>query len=473
MSLHLFRPQPIKQPAWRFLARLSLGCVLAASAWAEAPMSGGATTKIIPRASLGDRSAFAFPAENLPLTRRDSFFVGNSFFRNAWITAPASTAARDGLGPLFNANACQSCHVRDGRGRLPEGREQMATALVRVSQPGQASVQAGVVPDPVYGDQIQNHSINDVPSEARVHIEWHEQEGEFADGSKYRLRRPEAVFEDLGYGKPEQPMLRSIRVAPVVIGIGLLDTIDTDALLANEDPDDADQDGISGRANRVWDRQLKKTVPGRFGWKAGQPTSLQQVAAAFAGDIGISSSLFPGQTCTPTQQGCGQSPNGGSPEVSDEILEFVNFYTKTLAVPARRAHDDPTILAGEALFNQAGCNSCHVDTWQTGEDEAFPELSGQEIHPYTDLLLHDMGEGLADHRPEFAASGSEWRTPPLWGIGLVSRVNQHTRFLHDGRARNLEEAVLWHGGEAQAAQTFYTALDKADRRRLIAFLRSL
>ena len=471
------------RPGWRraLWHALSRGVVAAlagvAPVGAEAPLSGGATTIVLAADQLADRNAFAYPAPNLALTRRDGFFIGNSFFRNAWVTAPASTTARDGLGPLFNANACQSCHVRDGRGRPPGPHEEMATMLVRVSadaphDPAKLR-RAGVVAHPVYGGQVQNHAIPGVPAEARVELDWTETRGRYPDGAPYSLRKPTVRFEDWAHGAPKKPMLTSPRVAPSLIGIGLLDTIPTEAIVARADADDGDGDGISGRANQVWDVRSEKTVPGRFGWKAGQPTALQQVASAFAGDIGISSSLFPGQGCTQAQDACADAPDGGEPEVSDEILDFVNFYTKTLAVPARRGHDDAFVVAGEALFDRLGCESCHTSTWTTGEDPDFPELSGQEIHPYSDLLLHDMGEGLSDGRPDFEASPQEWRTPPLWGIGLVRRVNQHTFFLHDGRARNLEEAILWHGGEAEASRDAFVALDRTDRRRLIAFLRSL
>ena len=465
--------------------RRSLGRVIGAavalavgsSAVAEAPYSGGATTIVLQKDQLADRNAFAYPAPNLGLTRRDGFFIGNSFFRNAWVTAPASTTARDGLGPVFNANACQSCHVRDGRGRPPTSQEEMATMLVRISadvphDPAKLR-RNGVVAHPVYGGQIQNHGIPNVPAEARVELDWSETRARYPDGTPYALRTPTVRFEDLAHGAPEPALLTSARVAPSLVGIGLLDTIAEAAIVAREDPDDADGDGISGRANRVWDVQEKRTVVGRFGWKSGQPTALQQVAAAFNGDIGITSSLFPAHECTKAQSACRKSPDGGKPEVSDEILDFVNFYTKTLAVPARRGHEDPFVVEGEALFGSLGCETCHASTWQTGEDPQFPELSDQEIHPYSDLLLHDMGEALADGRPDFEASGREWRTPPLWGIGLVRRVNQHTFFLHDGRARNLEEAILWHGGEAEKSRDAFVALDRQDRRRVIAFLRSL
>jgi len=258
-----------------------------------------------------------------------------------------------------------------------------------------------------------------------------------------------------------------------MIGLGLLDTISIEDLKKLEDPEDENGDGISGRLNSVWNVTANAHTEGRFGWKAGQPDIRQQVASAFAEDIGITSTLFPNQPCTERQEKCKHMPHGGEPEVSDEILDFVTFYSKTLAVPGRRGIDNPFIIEGEKLFQQANCNACHVESFTTADDPNFPELSNQKIYPYTDLLLHDMGEGLADNHSEFAAEGREWRTPPLWGIGLIRTVNEHTNFLHDGRARNLSEAILWHGGEAEESKQAFVNMSSDERRKLLAFLKSL
>jgi CxxC motif-containing protein (DUF1111 family) len=442
--------------------------VLAAHASAGAPDSGGDTT-----IRIFDTGAFSLPAANLSLTRRGDFFAGSSFFENPWVSAPASTSARDGLGPLFNTNACQSCHLKDGRGRPPHAGEPMTSMLVRTSIPAAESSPSGVTPEPTYGEQLQPHGVPGVPGEARVSIEWSEVRGRFADGTPYMLRRPQLRIDELAYGPLAQNALLSARVAPALIGLGLLEAIPRAAIEAGADPDDANGDGISGRANRVHDASAGTPALGRFGWKAGQPSVRQQVAAAFAGDLGITSSLYPDQPCTAAQARCRSAPAGGTPELSDDVLDLVAFYAKTLAVPGRRRTASAAIRAGEIGFRELGCTSCHVETWSTGDDTRFPELSGQQIHPYTDLLLHDMGDGLADGRPEFEASGREWRTPPLWGIGLVSVVSRHTEFLHDGRARNLEEAILWHGGEAEPAQERYLALPRTRRDQLLQFLESL
>ena len=239
------------------------------------------------------------------------------------------------------------------------------------------------------------------------------------------------------------------------------------------DPDDADGDGISGRPNMVWDIRRSEVVLGRFGWKANEPTVEQQAAAAFLGDIGITSTLFPEENCPAAQDACAAAPNGGTPEIPDERLAQVEFYVQTLAVPAMRNVDDPRVRRGAELFVQTGCAACHRPRHVTGDDHPVEPLRNQTIFPFTDLLLHDMGEGLADGRPDGLATGREWRTPPLWGIGLVEVVNRHTMFLHDGRARSLEEAILWHGGEGQAARDQFMALTRDERDALLQFLRSL
>ena len=441
-------------------------------------MSGGDTSVELPRAQAAYRGAFSFPAANLPLTRRGDHFAGNSFFQNPWVTAPASTASRDGLGPVFNTMSCQSCHIKDGRGKPPEEGEPMLSMLIRLSVSDEGAnaedlKRHGVVAHEAYGDQLQTNAVEGVAPEATATIQWTEIAGTYDDGTPYSLRRPSYNLEDLAYGPMPDDIQLSGRVAPTVIGVGLLDAITDETLDRLADPEDSDGDGISGRVNRVWDVAKGAPAHGRFGWKGEQPNVHQQVAAAFRGDIGITSSLFPAESTTALQLESVKAPSGGEPEVSDEILDLVTFYTKTLAVPARRSIEDPVVLDGERLFRSLGCNACHVETLLTGEDPLFPELSNQTIHPFTDLLLHDMGEGLSDGRPVFEAGASEWRTPPLWGVGLVFMVNRHRNLLHDGRARGLEEAILWHGGEAAASRDGFKSLDAKNRRALIAFLQSL
>ncbi|WP_226499489.1 di-heme oxidoredictase family protein [Pseudomonas sp. MWU16-30322] len=440
--------------------------------------SGGAAT-----VRKTDQNAFSLPSANLPPSRRVDFSVGNSFFRSPWVIAPSTTTARDGLGPLFNTNACQNCHIKDGRGHPPAPDAANAVSmLVRLSIPDSPTYakvieQVGVVPEPVYGGQFQDMAVPGVTPEGKVRVEYTPVPIRFKDGTEVELRKPVLQFTQLGYG-PMHPDTRfSARVAPPMIGLGLLEAIPEEAILANAAAQAKENNGINGRANRVWDDAQQKTVMGRFGWKAGQPNLNQQNVHAFSGDMGLTTSLRPFDDCTDAQTACKQAPNGngpdGEPEVSDNILRLVLFYTRNLAVPARRGVNDEQVLAGKNLFFQAGCQSCHTPKYTTAANAAEPELANQVIRPYSDLLLHDMGDGLADNRTEFQASGRDWRTPPLWGIGLTQAVSGHTQFLHDGRARNLLEAVLWHGGEAQQAQQQVLSFNAEQRAALLAFLNSL
>ena len=443
----------------------------------EARSGGSATVRKT------DQNSFSLPSANLPPSRRVDFSVGNSFFRSPWVIAPSTTTARDGLGPLFNTNACQGCHIKDGRGHPPTPDAANAVSmLVRLSipdTPAYAKVieRMGVVPEPVYGGQFQDMSIPGVAPEGKVRIDYTPVPIRFKDGTEVELRKPVLQITQLGYG-PMHPDTRfSARVAPPMIGLGLLEAIPGAAILANAEAQAKDKNGIAGRPNLVWDDAEQKTVLGRFGWKAGQPNLNQQNVHAFSGDMGLTTSLRPFDDCTDAQVACKQAPNGngpnGEPEVSDNILRLVLFYSRNLAVPARRDVSAPQVLAGKNLFFQAGCQSCHTPKYTTAATAAEPELANQVIRPYSDLLLHDMGEGLADNRTEFQASGRDWRTPPLWGIGLTQAVSGHTQFLHDGRARNLLEAVLWHGGEASAAQQQVLSFNAEQRAALLAFLNSL
>jgi CxxC motif-containing protein (DUF1111 family) len=435
---------------------------------------GGSTT-----VNKFDANAFSLPSANLAPTRRLDFSVGNSFFRSPWVIAPATTTSRDGLGPLFNTNACQNCHIKDGRGHPPGPDAVNAVSmLVRLSVPSSVADKAllakkGIVPEPTYGGQLQDMAVPGIAPEGRVRVTYTPLPVTFADGSVIELQQPNLQITDLGYGPLHADVLMSARIAPPMIGLGLLEAITEQAILANEDPDDRNADGIRGRANRVWSHEAQALQVGRFGWKAGQPSLRQQNADAFFNDMGLSTPLLSGTACTDQQVDCLAAPQGGTPEVNEKIEAQVLFYSRNLAVPARRNADSPEVLKGKQLFQQANCHSCHTPRFVTGTEAAEPELAGQVIFPYSDLLLHDMGDGLADQRPEFQASGRDWRTPPLWGIGLTEVVSGHTRFLHDGRARNLLEAVLWHSGEAEASKQQVLNFSQSDRQALLAFLNSL
>lgn len=397
--------------------------------------------------------------------------MGNNFFNDNWVTAPASTTARDGLGPLFNAQSCSSCHFRDGRAQPPAGPDDPERGLlVRLGLVGD---DGEVVPThPTYGDQLQDRAIDGVPVEGSIVITTTERTGTYDDGTPYTLLEPHYEVVD-AEGRPfPDDVAVSPRIAPAMFGVGLLEGVPAGAIVAAADPDDADGDGISGRAPMLVDAETGELVLGRFGWKASQATLDDQNASAFRADIGVTTTLRPEQPCTDAQPECRAAPDGGEPEVPDERLGRVTFYTRTLAVPARRDVGATETDRGEEVFRRIACSSCHSPTLETGPSEV-EALSEQTIRPWTDMLLHDMGPDLADRRPEGDAEGAEWRTPPLWGLGLLETVNGHTRLLHDGRARSIEEAILWHGGEAEATRDRFLALDAADRRALLAFLESL
>lgn len=433
-------------------------------------LPGGATTNTL----LGGRNAFIRPAENITVEHEPNFYTGNSFFNQAWVEAPASTGRRDGLGPLFNARSCAACHLRDGRGRPPESPDEpFLGLLLRLSVPGVDAV-GGPLPDPNYGGQLQPFALPDVPAEAAASVAYDEVSGSYGDGTPYTLLRPVYRLDAPAYGPLDPELMISPRVAPAVIGLGLLEAITGDDLRALADPDDADGDGISGRLNTVWDAVAEAHAIGRFGWKADQPSVRQQVAGAFLGDMGITTPIFGAQDCTAAQTDCLAARDGGEggPEIDAETFEKVVLYTSLLAVPARRTADAPDVLRGKGLFGDMGCAACHTPSHRTGA-HPLPEVADQLIWPYTDLLLHDMGPELSDGRPVFDAAGPEWRTPPLWGIGLLPAVNDHQRLLHDGRARGVAEAILWHGGEAEAAREAFRLAPAADRDAVVRFVESL
>lgn len=410
-------------------------------------------------------NAFLRPASNLTPEHEGAFYGGNSFFNDNWVEAPASTQNRDGLGPLFNARSCSGCHFRDGRAQPPEEADgAMEGLLFRLS-----GADGGI--EPRYGEQLQDVALPGLEPEGKVTIERSFPIGTFADGTTYELEAPTYELEMFD-GPLQSGATFSPRIAPAMIGLGLLEGIGVQDVLDREDPDDADGDGISGRAQWVTDVVTGEPMLGRFGWKADAPTVLHQSAGAFVGDIGITSPLFPEDDCTPVQESCHGEPSGGEPEIEMRLLERVTIYSQAVAVPIRRSWDDEEVLRGKHLFSELRCDACHVPSFTTRE-AVLPEFDGLRIWPYTDLLLHDMGPGLADGRALGEADGQEWKTPPLWGLGLVPDVNGHTRYLHDGRARSLEEAVLWHGGEAEMSRIDYEHLPAEDRAALIRFVESL
>lgn len=441
-------------------------------------MAGGDTT-----VWATGRNAFSFPAANLPEEERTRFVVGNSFFKRNWVEAPASTTARDGLGPHFLARSCAACHLHDGRAEPPPWKRVFSDPdpiglLLRMSVPGQDK-HGGPKPHPVYGDQLNTGAVHGVKPEGRVRLRWEPVRGHFADGTPYTLQKPVYQIDQWGYGPPGPDMRVSPRIAPQLIGVGLLEAIPEREIWANAQAQARAPGPIKGQPNLVWDAFAQREMVGRFGWKANVATLAHQTAGAFQGDLGITSSKFPLSTCTPAQQDCLQAPSGAGAdgiEIDDKTLDNVIFYQAVLAPPASRKVSDAQILRGQALFERAQCAVCHRPSYHT-EDGPFPRLtskalSGQTIWPYTDLLLHDMGEGLADGRPDFKASGRQWKTPALWGIGLLKDVNGHMRLLHDGRAHGVLEAILWHGGEAHESLQRVLKMSVAEREALVKFVES-
>ncbi|MBO6825378.1 MAG: hypothetical protein JJ879_04200 [Sneathiella sp.] len=448
-------------------------------------MSGGAATFT----GTADRNAFSAHSANLSFKGQERFKLGNGLFRKLWVSSPSSTKASDGLGPLFNARSCQRCHLKDGRGHPPESAEDSAISMfLRLSVPPRTEEERqkiengelGLIQEPTYGGQFQDMAIPGVPAEGRMTITYEEIPVTLAGGEVVKLRKPTYGVADLAYGPVAEDVMLSPRVAPPMIGLGLLEAIHPADLMRLADPDDKDGDGISGRISWVGKANDQSRQIGRFGWKASTPSVRAQSADAFAGDIGISSPDARRHygDCTENQKACLDADTGvqktlGDTEAPDPVLELVAFYSSNLAVPSRRDVQDPEVLKGKALFYGAGCASCHIPKFVTRRDAVQKEHAFQLIWPYTDLLLHDMGDGLADGRPVGSANGREWRTAPLWGIGLTETVSGHTYLLHDGRARNLTEAILWHGGEAEAAKEAFVSMPKSERDALIRFLNSL
>jgi CxxC motif-containing protein (DUF1111 family) len=447
-------------------------------------MSGGAGTSI---ASVNQDSFSQF-SSNITFAEEGTFKLGNALFRKLWVSSPSSTQASDGLGPLYNARACQTCHLKDGRGHPPEGSVDATSMFLRLARAPKTDDERAAIaarevlnfPDPVYGTQLQDSAVPGLAAEGHMKIAYTETPVTLSDGETVLLRKPQYTLEKPGYGPLDETTTLSPRVTQAMSGLGLVEAIHPADILANADPDDENGDGISGKAALVRDVAPGKLTLGRFGWKAQSATVRQQAADALAGDIGISSpdARRSHGDCTAAQTVCLGMADGvqarlGDTEAPDPILDLITFYSENLAVPARRKASFAETLAGKKVFYETGCISCHVPKFVTRRDAANKAHAFQLIWPYSDFLLHDMGDGLADGQHVGEASGSEWRTPPLWGIGLTKTVSGHTFFLHDGRARNLTEAILWHGGEATKARDRFAALEKADRQALITFLESL
>ncbi|MEE8077521.1 MAG: di-heme oxidoredictase family protein [Pseudomonadales bacterium] len=428
-----------------------------------------------------DEKAFSEPIAVLSYKQHQKFMRGRHHFNQRWVVFPG-LGGDWGLGPTFITDRCSGCHVGAGRGTTPKSAdEQLMAVLVRISIPG-LDEHGGPKPHPHYGDQIQNQGLmgqnknstflgERVRQEADVYVDWENVDTSFIDGEMIVLRKPKLRIENLNFGPLGPEVMYSLRLAQPVFGLGLLEAIPESDLLALAEQQKAE--GFNGRPNYVWDGLNEKISLGRFGWKANQPSIKQQIAAAFSGDIGVTSSLIENENCPPVQEDCAAQPPGNNPELIDLNWDELVFWTQALAVPARRNVNDADFKRGEKLFAEAKCAVCHVPELKAKKIDALPQTEGQLIRAYTDMLLHDMGEELADHRPEFKASGRDWRTQPLWGIGLSEIVSGPLAMLHDGRARSVAEAILWHGGEATVSREAFRGMPKVDRDALVKFVESL
>jgi CxxC motif-containing protein (DUF1111 family) len=429
-----------------------------------------------------DKEAYMQPASVLSYQETKLFKAGRSHFKRRWI-APITFNGEWGLGPTFIQTRCSECHINNGRGAPPASAdEQLSTMLVRLSLPG-TDEHGGPLPDPNYGDQFQNNALQAqevdlryarmfVPAEAKLYLDWEEHTVSFADGEKVSLRKPLLRIEDLAFGSLGDGAMFSLRNTPPVFGLGLLEAVSEETVLEVAESQKAH--GVNGRPNYVWDAIDKKQALGRFGWKANAPSLMQQTAGAFLGDLGVTSWVFRVNNCPPVQIACLNQDRANDPEIIDADMDDFELWLRTLAVPAPRETDNPLVQRGKKVFRQAGCDICHVPQLTTAaEYPPFPKLANRTFAAYTDLLLHDMGEGLADGRPDYRAGGRDWRTTPLWGLGLSETVNGSSALLHDGRARNVTEAVLWHGGEAENSREAFRNMPKADREALVKFVESI
>lgn len=422
--------------------------------------SGGLTTNYI-----GTSNAFGTPLNNISDANLVIHRQGDAVFNANFVAPPSQT--NPGLGPLFNNISCSSCHNKDGRGQPPIDGQSFNAFLFRVSIPG-TDAHGGPLAVPGFGLQMQNRAVYGTTPEGEIGISYAEVRGKFADGTAYSLRNP-TYFVKSSYLPMPGELQISPRIAAPNFGLGLLDAVPEQEILELAAAEKLKSNGVAGIPNYTWDDQLQQLVFSRYGWKANQSSILQQCAAALNQDMGITSSYYAAESSA----GQSQAVPAHDAEISDSDLDALSLYIKTLGPPGRRNASSSGVKQGYSLFIKSGCTDCHAAELTTESLAGVPEVGGQKIHPFTDLLLHDMGPGLADGRPDYAADGSHWRTAPLWGIGLTQTVNGHTFFLHDGRARNLTEAILWHGGEASNSKQVFLAMSITDRTSLLGFLTNL
>ncbi len=461
----------------RLAAAVALTACLSLAAAAALALGEQSTSVETARSDAG---AYIEPVAGLSADQAFKFERGRIGFFARWAVFP-SLSGEWGLGPLFNAEACSDCHVNGGRGAPPANPDEVPMAtLARLSIPGTDATGAPKA-DPNYGRQIQTLGLmgidprahghgERVRPEADVNITWEETVFTYPDGSAATLRTPRVSIDALEYGALHPEIQIGLRHAQPIFGLGLLEAVPEATIFDLESRQSGW--GLSGRANRVWDMRARALRLGRFGWKANQPSVRQQIETAFHGDIGVTSDLFTEENCTPVQIDCLKQPPGNQPELIAKDSEHLEFWTLALAVPAPRDTEAPDVQRGKALFSEIGCAACHRPQLRTGTHPILPQLGGQRIEAYTDLLIHDMGPGLCNGMQDFLAGPCDWRTQPLWGLGLAGIVAAEA-YLHDGRARTIEEAILWHDGEARKAREGFSSAAAGDRSALLRFLKSL
>jgi CxxC motif-containing protein (DUF1111 family) len=444
------------------------------------------STSLMAQAPNTDKDAFQRPFKNLSAEQKFNHSLGRSLFEKFWVASPSSTTASDGLGPLYNARSCHSCHLNNAKGHAPAHLQSAVSVpsffvrLKRWPRPDGFDPKKAVTGDPIYGTQLQTLSTTQLPPEANLVVRYDYQTLRFSDQTPIQLRKPDYRLSQLGYGAFDNNTLLSGRVSPALMGVGLIDALDDKTIESHADENDLNQDGISGRTNQVWDKINQRWRLGRFGWKATVATLSEQNQSAFNGDLGLSTPLVTSAygDCTEAQIDCLSLANGNSQhldnlEVSKQMMSLVNQFSALSAPSKIRNLANEQFMQGKAVFDQLNCASCHIPKLKTGLATEYKVLSNQTFFPFSDFLLHDMGPGLADTGNEFNADGQEWRTTPLWGNSLNKSTSGRQSYLHDGRARNLIEAIAWHGGEAKPSQKAFLNLTEKQRNDLLYFLESL
>ena len=408
----------------------------------------------------------------------DQYILGRSFFTIPWVEAPSATTARDGLGPHFSANTCVSCHENNGSAATLSSKNQPLRALVfKLTQPSKHTSRWLInnvdtpahdnVPDPVYGSQVSIRGNGKVMPEAQTRLKVESVPFVYPDGQKLTLTKFKPYLEKLAYGPLAKETTISLRQPPTLAGLRLIEQVSVADILAWEDPTDENKDGISGRANWLNALDQEEKILGRLNWKSSAAGIVNQTANAAAHDLGLTNPFFNEERCQPAQKDCLAAPKGDNTPLGSLDLPMLRLQAITAFIRDHKAphsvHLDEQALQGKKLFEETGCVACHRASMTTSE--------GVEFHPYSDLLLHDMGDELEDGRPEFLATEREYRTAPLWGIG--ARLRAKHRFLHDARAKTPEEAILWHGGEAEIAKSTFIKLDQDQRLALLHFLEQL